>query len=47
MLPGTEFIGTLLQAEGIILIIVLILIVILVVCWFRACPLSERFQSGR
>jgi len=47
MLPGTEFIGTLLQAEGIILIIVLILTFILVVCWFRACPLAERFRSGK
>jgi len=47
MLPGSEFIGTLLQAEGIILIIVLILTFILVVCWFRACPLAERFRSGK
>jgi len=47
MLPGSEFIGTLLQAEGIILITVLILIVILVFCWFRACPLAERFRTGK
>ena len=46
-LPGSEFIGTLLQTEGISLIIVIILVVILAACWFRSCPLAERFRSGK
>jgi len=47
MLSGSEFIGTLLQVEGIGLIIALILLVILAMCWFRASPLSERLRSGK
>ncbi len=47
ILPGSEFIGTLLQAEGFILVVVLILVVILVVCWFRTCPLAKWFRPGK
>ena len=46
-LPGNEFIGTILQAEGFSLFIVFIVIIILVVCWLRNCPLAERFRSGK
>lgn len=46
MLPGSEFIGTLLQVEGIGLIIALILLLILAMCWFRRCSLAKMFQSG-
>jgi NSS family neurotransmitter:Na+ symporter len=47
ILPGSKFIGTLMQAEGILLIIAIILMIILAVCWLRACPLAERFRTGK
>lgn len=47
MLPGSEFIGTLLQAESIILIFVLILLLIVGVCRLRRCPLAKRFRTGK
>ena len=45
-LPGSEFIGTVLQTEGIAVIVLVILGIILVICWFRSCPLAERFRRG-
>lgn len=47
MLHGSEFIGSLIQAEGIGLIILLMLLVILAMCWFRRCSFAKMFQSGK
>jgi NSS family neurotransmitter:Na+ symporter len=46
-LPGSKFIGSLLQVEGIIVIILILLVVSIAFCWFRSCPLSERIRAWR
>lgn len=46
-LPGSEFIGTLLQVEGIIAIIVILLAASVGLCWWRSCPLAERIRAWR
>lgn len=46
-LPGSEFIGTLLQAEGIITIVIVIIGIILAFCWIRSCPIADRFRSRK
>jgi NSS family neurotransmitter:Na+ symporter len=44
-LPGSEFIGTLLQIEGIVVIILVLLVISIVSCWFGRCPLAERIRT--
>jgi NSS family neurotransmitter:Na+ symporter len=44
-LPGSEFIGTLLQTEGIFTIILVIVGLILLFCRFRTCPFAGRLRG--
>ncbi|MDT8357501.1 MAG: sodium-dependent transporter [Methanomicrobiaceae archaeon] len=46
-LPGSEFIGTLLQVEGIVAIVLILLVVSIGLCWWRSCPLAERIREWR
>ncbi len=44
ILPGSRFIGTLLQAEGIVTIILVVLVLIVTFCWFRGCRIADRIR---
>jgi len=46
-LPGSEFIGTLLQMEGIAAVILLTLASVLVLCWLGSCPLADRLRTRK
>ncbi|KQC03194.1 MAG: sodium:calcium symporter [Methanoculleus sp. SDB] len=46
-LPGSEFIGPLLQIEGIIVIILILLAASMVACRFGRCPLAGRLRAWR
>jgi len=46
-LPGSEFIGTVLHTQGIVVIVLVILGIILGLCWFWSCPLAEWFRRGK
>jgi NSS family neurotransmitter:Na+ symporter len=46
-LPGSEFIGTVLQTQGIVIIVLVILGIIPGLCRFRSCPLAEWFGRGK
>jgi len=46
-LPGSEFIGTVLQTQGIVIIVLVILGIILGLYWFRSCPLAEWLRRRK
>ncbi|MBN1195666.1 MAG: sodium-dependent transporter [Methanomicrobiaceae archaeon] len=46
-LPGSEFIGPLLQIEGIVIIILLLLAASVVACRLGRCPLAGRLRTWR
>jgi NSS family neurotransmitter:Na+ symporter len=46
-LPGSEFIGTLLQAEGIIAIILIIIVITGILCHLQKCKIRSRVRSGK
>jgi NSS family neurotransmitter:Na+ symporter len=44
LMPGSRYIGFLMQIEGIIAIIVILLVLIIVVCRLRGCDISRRLR---
>jgi len=43
LMPGSRYIGFLMQIEGITAIIVILLVIIIIACRIRGCNISERF----
>jgi hypothetical protein len=44
-LPGSAFIGALLQVEGLVAIVLIVLVITLALCRVRGCPLATRIRG--
>lgn len=46
-LPGSRFIGTLLQVEGFAVFVGMVLLIAIFLCWYRRCPLAKRLREWK
>ncbi|HDS64068.1 MAG TPA: sodium-dependent transporter [Methanofollis liminatans] len=46
-LPGSAFIGTVLQVEGLVAIVLIVLVITLILCRFRGCPLAGWIRGQK
>ncbi|MCA9704139.1 MAG: sodium-dependent transporter, partial [Methanolinea sp.] len=46
-LPGSRFIGTVLQVEGFAVFVGMVLLIAIFLCWYRRCPLAKRLREWK